>query len=190
MDKININKTLDELKEGGIDSYDLRPLMLKGIRAKFRPDIYIDEKYVELRTSINDSFKATMQKLIDKFDTYENAVFFHNFRQIYDHIGLHEDEKGGMMLMRYETYGTNHSYIIQLVRYAVLNKFEDTLTEPNKIEDTLRNPDGFGYLSAVKYDVLGIEIQAYKNLKNVIRGLTDEQRTRITDAFALYKKYR
>ena len=42
---------------------------------------------------------------------------------------------------------------------------------------------------AIKFEVMGIEIQAYKNRKTIIRGLTSEQHDRIVDAFAFYEKY-
>ena len=190
---IDINKVLEELKDCRIDEYDLKPLMIKGIRAKFRPDLYPDENQIVLLTCIEDSYEATKQKYIEQFDTYENAVLWHEIKRICNDLSLRDDEKGGMMIRRYERYSTTgYAEIVQLIRYAVLGIFDPDLAEAHKITDELRTKDGCLYsdIEATTFNVLKIKVQTFKNRKTIICGLTDKQRKRIVDAFAHYEKYR
>ena len=88
-------------------------------------------------------------------------------------------------------YSSDHYPLIKLLRYAVLNKFDDTGEEVNDLTDTLRNTTGYGfsYLEACEFKVFDINIRCYKNGKCVIKGLSEEQRARTVEGFALYNKY-
>ena len=191
MISINVNEVLEELKICNINEYDIESAMLRGIKTKFHPDLYPDETQVELRTTIKESYEATKQKYIEQFDTYENAIKWHNLKHMCCRLSVLDDEKKGMAIRRWGGLDTQYPEIVQLVRYAVLNKFDKDLTEAHEITDALRIKNGYMYEDpeAIKFEVMGIEIQAYKNRKTIIRGLTSEQHDRIVDAFAFYEKY-
>lgn len=192
MINININRTLDQLKSCEIKEHDLKPLMIKGVQFTFKPEIYLADDQIVLKTDISDSFDATMEKLVEQFDTYQNAIKWHNLKYICKSLTLKDDEKNGMSIHRWSDYGTKYPEIVQLIRYAVLNTFDKDLYEAHLVTDDLRIKNGCMWRDpdAIKFEVLGIEVQAYKNRKTILRGLSDEQYKRITDAFALYKKYR
>lgn len=191
MTSININETLEQLKECDVREWDLKQLLIRGIQFTFKPDIYLTEDQIVVRTNISDSFDATMEQLVESYDSFQNAIKWNNLKHICNRLSLQNDEKNGMSIRRWEGLGTQYPEIVQLVRYAVLNKFDKDLTEAHEITDALRIKNGCMYEDpeAVKFEVLGIEIQAYKNRKTIICGLADEQHDRIVDAFEFYEKY-
>ena len=191
MISININEVLEELKMCNITEYDIESAMIRGIQTKFHPDLYPDETQIELRTTIKESYDATKQKYIERFDTFQNAIKWNNLKHMCCRLSVLDDEKKEMSIRRWGVFNTQYPEIVQLVRYAVLNEFDKDLTEAHEITDALKIKNGCMYRDpdAVKFEVHGIEIQAYKNRKTIIRSLTDEQRDRIVDAFAFYEKY-
>ena len=191
MISININEVLEELKKCDITEYDIKSAMIRGIQNTFHPDLYPDENRIELRPTIKESYDATKQKYIEQFDTYGNAIKWNHLKYICNRLSLLGDEKKGMSIKRWEGLGTQYPEIVQLIRYAVLNKFDKDLTEAHEITDALKIKDGCMYVDpeAIKFEVLEIEIQAYKNRKTIICGLADEQHDRIVDAFEFYEKY-
>ena len=188
---IDVNKVLEELKKCDLREWDIKSAMIRGIQNTFHPDLYPDENRIELRPTIKESYEATKQKYIEQFDTYENAIKWNHLKHICNRLSLLDDEKKGMSIKRWEGLGTQYPEIVRIVRHAILNTFDKDLTEAHEITDALRIKNGYIYEDpeTVKFEVLGIEIQAYKNRKTIIRGLTKEQHNRIVDAFHFYNKY-
>lgn len=191
--EMDINTVLEELKNSNVDRFDLMPLMTRGIKNKFHPEIYLDNDQIETRETIEHSVHATRQALIERFDTWENAVLYHNIKIKCGNLYLQDDEKGGMCIKRpVKGFSSDYYLLVNLLRYAVLNKFDRDSIETNKITDTMRVKTqwgGFDYVESGEFEVLGLSVRCYKNGKCVIKGLSEDQRARIVDGFALYNKY-
>lgn len=191
--EMDINTVLEELKNSKVDRFDLMPLITRGIKNKFHPEIYLNDDQIETRENIEQSVHATRQALIERFDTWENAVLYHNIKTKCGNLYSQDDEKGGMCIKRkVQGFSSDYYPLVDLLRYAVLNKFDSDSIETNKITDTMRvktQYGGFGYAESGEFEVLGLSVRCYKNGKCIIKGLSEEQRARIVEGFALCNEY-